>query len=149
MIIDNIKNAPLYYGVSERIAVALKFLRENDFSVMNPGKYEIDGSNVYALVQRYESKPVEKCKWEAHRRYIDVQYVAEGIEQIGYANLGQMKVSQEYREEGDYLLLEGKGDFFIFRDGNFAIFAPQDVHMPCIAAAEPQIIKKVVVKILV
>lgn len=49
MVTDNIKNADLYYGMGERIKKALEFLKETDFSKMEPGKYEIDGSNVYAL----------------------------------------------------------------------------------------------------
>jgi len=149
MVIDSIRNAPLYYGLGDRIVSALKFLQESDFSAMEPGKYEIDGSNVYALVQKYESKPREAGKWEAHRKYIDVQYVSEGTEQMGYACIDAMKVTKEYDGEGDYLLLEGEGSMLVCRAGTFAIFSPEDAHMPGIALDKPQEIKKVVVKVRV
>jgi YhcH/YjgK/YiaL family protein len=67
MIVDNIKNAGLYYGMGPRIEQALKYLQQNDFAGMEPGKYEIDGNNVYALVQKYDSKPFSEGKWEGHR----------------------------------------------------------------------------------
>lgn len=147
VVIDHIKNASLYYSAGERIATALRFLEENDFSKMEPGRYEIDGPNIYFLVQHYESKPIEEGKWEAHRRYIDIQFVAEGEELIGHANTKQLKISQEYSEDKDFSLFEGEGKYYKVKEGMFMIFTPEDAHMPCIAQTFPQTIKKVVVKI--
>lgn len=149
MVMDNIINAHLYKGLSERIATGLKYIKENNFSNMEPGKYEIDGSNVYALILEYESKPFDTCKWESHRRYIDVQYIVNGFERIGYANIDSIKISQEYDREKDYMFLEGEGNFFHITAGTFAIFGPQDAHMVGIAENEPGKVKKVVIKILV
>lgn len=149
MIADSLKNAGTYSYINERIALALKFLQENDATKMEPGRYEIDGASVYALVQSYESLPVEDGKWEAHRRYIDVQYVAQGTERMGYANIDNLAVTQEYMENGDYMLLEGDGSFLTVKPGCFAVFFPQDAHMPCIAVGKPDCIIKVVVKVLV
>ena len=149
MIVDNIKNANLYFGMGERIEKALKYLQQNDFTKMDTGKYEIDGSNVFALVQKYDSKPLSAGLWEAHRNFIDVQYVADGAEQMGYAFIEPMKVSKEYDPAGDCLLLEGKGNMLVCSKGTFCIFAPADAHMPCIAIDAPQPIVKVVVKVRV
>src|SRR5574340_275000 len=112
MIIDHLKNAALYYGMSEKFAAAFNYLKNSDLSNINPGKYEIDGSNIYALVQRYMTKPRENGFWEAHRRYIDIQYVVKGVELIGYANLDNLKAG-EYDEAKDFLPLQGNGDFII------------------------------------
>ena len=59
--------------------MAFNFLTKNDFSKMEAGKYEIDKSDIYALVQSYETKVKEKGSWEGHRRYLDIQYMVEGI----------------------------------------------------------------------
>lgn len=59
MIIDQLKNASLYYGMSEKLVPAFNYLKNADLSNINPGKYEIDGSNIYALIQRYVTKPRE------------------------------------------------------------------------------------------
>lgn len=147
MIIDRLKNASQYYGMGPGIKLALEYLQKTDFAELEPGKYEIEGSNVYAMVQQYETKQMEKGVWEAHRKYIDVQYVYNGTEQMGYSNIEGMKVAKEYDESGDYLLLEGKGNFIKLTSGFFAIFAPDDVHMPCVAIDTPTEVKKVVVKV--
>ena len=147
MIIDCIDNASFYYGVNKRLIRAFKFLKEENLVEIKPGKYEIDGSNIYALVQSYETKPEEKGAWEAHRKYIDIQYLVSGTERMGCANLEAMTVCREYTEAEDYLLLEGKGNFFLIEPKNFVIFMPQDVHMPGSAATRPQVVKKVVVKV--
>lgn len=149
MIIDVLENAQLYAGLHSRIELGLNFLKSNNFSEMEPGKYEIDGKNVFALVQGYQTKPRDAGVWESHRRYIDIQYVAEGMERIGYANLKTLTPSQPYDKENDFELFKGHGDFLTVNAGTFAIFAPQDAHMPCIAIQEPLQVKKVVIKVLI
>lgn len=149
MIIDKIKNASLYYGLNKRMEAAFRFLQDNELNKMALGKYEIDGDKVYALIHHYETKPKEKSLWEAHRKYIDVQYIAEGSELMGYANIGDMKVSKDYDDKDDYLLFEGSGDYLAARPGTFIIFAPEDAHMPGTAITEPKPVIKVVVKVLI
>lgn len=149
MIIDNIQNAALYKGLNGRIQKALDYLAQTDFAALQPGRYEIEGDRVYALVQHYNTKLREKGLWEAHRRYIDVQFVANGIESMGYAPLGNMTVTQPYAADKDCVLFSGDGDFVTATTGTFVIFFPQDAHMPCIASGAPQPMVKVVVKVAV
>jgi biofilm protein TabA len=146
MMIDQLNNASFYLGVNKGLAVAFHYLQNTDLSKIEPGKYEIDGSRIYALVQQYETKSKEKGRWEAHRRYMDLQYVFGGVERIGYANLEQLQAG-EYDEAKDFLALSGEGDFFVVRAGTFVILAPQDGHMPGIAVSGPQPVKKIVVKV--
>jgi YhcH/YjgK/YiaL family protein len=148
MVIDSLNNSHLYYGLGEKIAKALRYLQESDFSKVEPGDYEIDGSNIIAKVQQYNSKPLAEGVWEAHRRYIDIQYVADGIERIGYANINKMKITKKYDESEDYCFLEGEGNFLTFRKGEFTILFPDDVHMPSCSIGGSKPVKKVVVKVL-
>lgn len=150
MIIDSLKNAQAYYGLGERLKAALEFLKNIDLGKYKPGKYEINGTEVYALVQQYETKPLEKGAWEAHRKYIDVQFILEGCEIMGYANISKMSPTTEYDEAGDYLLLVGEGSYFKMDAGSFAVFSPEDAHMPGLAVKNISgNIKKVVVKVAV
>lgn len=149
MIIDRIDNAPMYNGLTPRLAAALTYLRDTNFSEMELDRYDIDGDEVYAMVQGYTTKDVSKGLWEAHRRYIDVQFVSDGIERMGYANLTDLTVSQEYDDKDDYLLLQGEGDFLTMPAGTFIILGPQDAHMPQIAVGTPCDVRKVVVKVAV
>ena len=148
MIIDQLKNVSWYFGMNEKLTRALQYLQNTDLSGIGQGKYEIDGFDGYAIVQQYETRPKEKGLWEAHRRYIDIQYVVSGTELIGYANLNHMKAG-DYDEVKDLLPFQGDGDFFVVREGTFVILTPQDAHMPGIAVSTPQLVKKVVLKVCV
>ncbi|MDD5686755.1 MAG: YhcH/YjgK/YiaL family protein [Elusimicrobia bacterium] len=147
MIIDNIKNASLYYNLNARLKSAFSFLTRKDLSVMEPGKYEIEGTDIFAIVQSYQTKQKDKGFWESHRKYIDIQYMISGIESIGYADISCMKTLKEYSEKDDLLVLEGNGDFLTLNQDHFAILMPQDAHMPAIVHDTPQPVKKVVVKV--
>ena len=120
--------------------------KQTDFTALSPGAYAIEGSEAYAIVQHYETGPLAARRWEAHRRYIDIQFVLDGVELMGYANLDRLAAGP-YDEDKDYLLLEGDGDFFVVRAGTFVIFMPQDAHMPGRVAGVPQAMWKVVVKV--
>jgi YhcH/YjgK/YiaL family protein len=109
----------------------------------------VDGESVFALVLHLETKPKKAAFWEAHRRYIDVQYIFEGAERMGRADIRALKPSAEYDAEKDLQKLKGRGDFFTVPAGTFAIFWPHDGHMPDVAVKEPKPVKKVVVKVLV
>ena len=148
MIIDRLEKASLYQGVHKRLAVAFDYLQKTDLEKVEPGTREIDGRKVYVMVQQYETKPMEKGRWEAHRKYIDVQYVHRGAERFGYANVLDLKPGN-YDEAKDFLSLEGegKGDFFLVRQGTFVILFPQDGHMPGMAVSLPQPVRKFVVKV--
>lgn len=149
MITDVMKHAALYHGVAPGIRKALEYLAKTDFSEIAPGRIELDGKNIYALVQHYDSKPREQGLWEAHRKYIDVQFVSSGVETMGYATLATMTETKAYEAEKDYALFSGKGDYITVRAGTFAVFFPQDVHSPCLAWETPAPVRKVVVKVAI
>lgn len=148
MVIGNLKDADSYKGLGASISRALDFLKKTDFSRTKASKIEIDGQNIYAMVQLYESRLPQNGVWETHKKYIDIHYIVDGSELIGYNDILNMEKTTEYDDNGDYILYKGKGDFFKLNSGYFAIFMPQDVHMPCIAQESPEQIKKVVIKVL-
>lgn len=147
MIIDHIRNAAKYDGLNPRIKAALAWLATTDLAALAPGRYELDGSNLYVLMQGYDSKDPAQGKWEAHRRYIDIQYVVSGTEQMGYAEISTLQAG-EYNAEKDFLFLQGQGSMLTCRPGTFVIFYPQDAHMPSLAIDQPQPVFKAVVKVL-
>ena len=147
MIIDNLGNAHMYKQLSHGIRTGLEFLERKDLNDLSTGRHDILGDACYAMVNCYDSKPVEQGVWEAHRRYIDIQYILGGREMMGYADIQRLKVCREYDEAQDYLLLEGKGDFVLAEEGSFLIFAPQDAHMPGVAVDSPEPVRKIVVKV--
>lgn len=147
MIIDNLNSASMYYNLSPRIAAALEWLKKTDLSKLELGRHDIQGDDCYALVQEYETKKLsEDSYWEAHKKYIDVQYIVSGSELMGYANIESLAEIADYDSSKDKLTLDGDGDFFLVTAGQFVIFAPHDGHLPCVTLESPELVRKVVVK---
>lgn len=149
MIIDTLDNAALYQGLERKIRMAFDYLAHTDLSAITPGRYALDGDQVYALVEHYTTRPREQGVWEAHRRYLDVQYVVEGLETIGYAHIASLSITQPYSLEKDRTLFAGTGDFLTVRAGTFLVFFPEDGHIPGLVCGEPQTVCKVVIKVAV
>jgi YhcH/YjgK/YiaL family protein len=146
MIFDTLDNHARYEGLGNNLPAALKFLLENDLTSLPPGRMDIDGGNLYALVQEYFTRPAEQGVWEAHRRYIDVQYMVSGQERMGVANLRTMQLG-EYVSEKDFQPMSGKGDYLDVLAGSFVIFFPEDGHMPGLCVIAPEAVRKVVLKV--
>jgi YhcH/YjgK/YiaL family protein len=147
MIVDNIKNAQFYYSLGEKFQKAFEFLKNTDLLALDNGRYCLEGDDVFAIVQEYQTKPEAEGKFEVHRKYIDIQYIVKGEEKLGYLHLDAFIQKGDFDEEKDIVFGEGKGVFVKAKEGNFVIFAPQDAHMPSIAVYEPLPVKKVVIKI--
>ena len=146
MILDRIENAPLYYATHKRFQQAFEYIASIDIHTIPVGRHEVDGASLYALVQEYDTKLKEQGKWEAHRRYIDLQFVVQGVEGFGYANVHHLQQG-EYDAAKDLLPLQGEGDLIIVKGGNFLLLMPEDAHMPCMAIGEPAPVRKIVLKI--
>jgi YhcH/YjgK/YiaL family protein len=151
MIKDKLQNAEAYARLGAGVARALEFLRTTDCAKLAPGKYEIDDQRVFAVVQRYQPKPLAQAGWEAHHRYIDVQYVAEGSERIGVASLSpDLPIAKPYDPQTDLIFYNTTGDWLMLQAGEFAILTPSDVHAPGLALESGGgEVLKVVVKIRV
>jgi YhcH/YjgK/YiaL family protein len=146
MILDRIENAAFYYPVHKRFRSAFDYLHSIDVHTLPVGRHEVDGADLYALVQQYDTKPKEQCVWEAHRRYIDLQYLVQGAEGFICANIHHLQQG-EYDDARDVLRLQGEGDFITVRSGSFILLLPEDAHRPCMVVGEPAPIRKIVLKI--
>jgi YhcH/YjgK/YiaL family protein len=147
LIIDKLSNVKQYDGLHPRIKKGLHYLVDTNLDGLVAGTYEIEEDKVIVIIQEYETKLLEQCRWESHYHYTDIQYIIKGEEKMGYTNIENTQVVEAY-EEKDLMFLEGNGDYIHVKEGYFAIFTPQDAHMPCICTNKPQFIKKAVVKVL-
>ncbi len=148
MIFDTLANAGSYRHLSPRIARGLDWLAA--FSVLQAdGRYDIDRDKVFALVQSYATVAPAEKKFESHRDYLDIQYVAVGDEVIQYAPLRDLQPVTAYNAEKDFLLYAEPASItpLHFSPGLFAIFYPQDGHKPGCMNGQSSPIKKVVIKV--
>ncbi len=153
MIKDNIKNIENYCNLPERVKKGLEYIKDTDFSKLQNGKHEILGNKVFAVVQDYLSKPLNEGKFEAHKKYTDIQYIIQGEEKIGVGDINNFTEITEYNTENDIVFLVHNSrealDFISIKEQEFAIFTPEDAHMPSIAVKTPNSVRKAVVKVLV
>ena len=147
MIIDRLENAAATAPLAPRLRQGLEWLRRTDLRVLPEGRHDIEGDRLFALVQEYRTRGAAECRWEAHRTYTDIQYVVDGAERMGYANIARTSVQQPYDADRDVAFFEPGTDFVTVHAGMFVIFAPEDVHAPGGAAGERQVVRKIVLKI--
>lgn len=150
MIIDTLQNAHLYYGLGPKFIKAFEYLAQTDFSAVAKGKYEIDGQQIFAIVNEYDTVDAATEQMESHKKYIDVQYVVSGAELVGHDFLNGQQPSKAYDADTDFMLFGEKPSFFTkLAQHHFAIFFPTDLHMPNLRIDAPAAVKKVVIKISV
>ena len=148
MIYDKINNISFYKGLSTDIYEGLLFLNaatkdlDNGVYIVNP--------RVKAIVSDYTTKDLNEYGYEAHREFIDIQYLISGEEKICCLPLEYLQETKPYNEEHDAAFYEEaniKPQELLIGNGYFTILFPQDGHMPQLCAKEPTAVKKVVVKV--
>ncbi len=148
MIFDTLKNVDNYKGLG-RVYDALKFLSETDLSKIELGRYELDGDNIFYMVQSYDTDP-SKTVSEAHRKYIDIQFMVEGEEIIGVADISSEKELTEAKEENDVWFYNCKTEPLVLSAGKYMVLYPNDLHCPGVATNGTALTcRKVVVKVKV
>jgi YhcH/YjgK/YiaL family protein len=148
MILDILENANKYADLHKGFAEAFTFLQRPDLIDLPVGRYEIDGERVFALVSREHGQQREEGQLETHEEYVDIQFVLEGTDEMGW------KPKALCKEPVD--AYDPKTDLQFFTDephawvptapGMFVVFFPEEAHLPLISEGE---LHKVVVKVAV
>lgn len=148
MFFSNVTIAEKYNYLEEKFVRAYKWLAETDIKALPAGSYPIMGDDVIANVQEYTTFPASEGRFETHEKYFDIQYMVTGKEQFGVCKRDGLVV-QERIDENDVIFYEEpefSGTVFL-DEGDLIVVAPEDAHKPRCCAAEPEAVKKVVVKV--
>lgn len=146
MILDKLENAETYFGLHAGFRKAFEFLSRSDLSNLEASRYAIDGEEIYALVQSGHGKERNEARLEAHRRYIDIQFLIDGNEQTGWSTRdGCREIYRAYDSERDIeFFSDSPQTYLTLKPGTFAIFFPADAHAPMISEGN---VHKCVVKV--
>ncbi len=128
---------------------AFKFLKETNFDTIVPGRYELDTTGTYASVSDYTTKDSDTVHFEAHKKFIDIQYVPKGHEYIGITSLENIQTKiKEYNSEKDIEFFDKTDNGQRLADKNhFFVFFPSDGHKPCLKVDTNNQVRKIVIKI--
>jgi YhcH/YjgK/YiaL family protein len=148
MILTTLADADAISALEPGIAAGIRWLRAFDPSLAD-GRHDVDGDEVFALVSTYPTGPATEKRFETHRVYLDLQYVAAGAERILHAPAEGLAVEVPYDEAKDIAFhAEPKASSsLLLRAGDLAVFHPADAHKPgCMAGGRDEV-RKVVVKV--
>jgi len=148
IIINKLQHAERYYNMHPAFEKAFKFLRQKGLAKLPAGRYKIDGDRLFCIISKGPGRSRAEAKLEAHRKYIDIQYVIAGKEEMGFKPTANCTLP--------YIVYDADKDIEFFKDkpdswtpvpaGSFVIFFPQDAHAPLVSKGE---IHKAVLKIAV
>jgi YhcH/YjgK/YiaL family protein len=152
MIITNVNSKDLksFQSVHPRFKKAFEFIEMAVKEDLADGNYEIDGKDIYAFISSYKTKTEREAKFEAHKKYIDIQCILSGTEVIGFETPEKVELIEDYKDGGDicFYSLNKDYDKIVLTKGEFAIIMTDELHAPCLSLNdEPTDVKKVVVKI--
>lgn len=149
MIFDSMKNSAQYEALHPDFAMAFEFIRRASETGLAVGTYELAGRRVYGSVQEYTTKSEAEAAFEAHRKYIDIQYIDTGRERMLLASVDGMTPATPYSDEKDVLFFD-EADApvsAVVSAGEYGIFFPSDVHKPSLSVDAPASVRKILVKI--
>lgn len=147
MIYDDITNIERY-NIPENVVSFIKAMSDD----ITEGKYKVDENN-YANVNVYTTKSHQDCPLEAHKKYIDIQLLLYGKEQLNYTDINGLSVSNEYDESRDVMFFHTPAyplNSIQLSKGKFTLLYPNEAHSPQMNYNDNSCeVKKVVVKIKV
>ena len=152
MIVTDLEHLHEQMPASPRLQTALDFLMKSRLQDLPDGRIEIDGDRLYALIQSYQTIPWENAKFEAHRRYIDLQFVAAGSEAMGWCHIDGLTETVPYNEAKDVWYGKPASDQITavpLVAGQLAVLFPNDAHAPKLQVVKPEGVKKIVVKVMI
>lgn len=128
---------------------ALDFLKRPDLKSLPEGRYDLTAEGAYAALSEYTTKEWDTARYEAHRKYIDIQYVSAGEEYIEVLPLASIREEQKYDPEADIMFFDDRteGTKLLADPSCFFVFFPSNAHKPCLKIEEAKAVKKIVVKI--
>jgi len=146
MILDRLDQADRYASLHLDFAPAIAFLRSRPLDRLPLERIDLDGESLYAMVSKPQARKREDARLEAHRKYIDIQYLIAGAEEMGWKSRKTcQKLEAEYDPAKDVELFADAPDTYLaIRPGMFVIFFPEDAHAPLIGSGE---VHKIVIKV--
>ena len=148
--LDSLNSNKWLSGIGQSNKI-IDIIEKTDFTKKDDGTYKIDSEDFYYIITTYNtSKNIEEKPAEAHRKYIDLQYILYGEEKIGFADYRNPKMLFKDYNEDNYIELfsriEDEG-FFILKKSMYAVFFPEDVHRPGMTNKEGRGVRKIIFKI--
>ena len=147
MILDSLKNKAQYAALHPRFQAVFDFIDNNDVASLPCGRHDIDGDNIFVMVQELDLREVSAARLELHRKYIDIQLLLSGPNEVfGWSEKKDCLTAEtEFDEQKDIQLFTDIPQcFYSVGEGQFSILFPEDGHAPMLGEGH---VKKCIFKI--
>jgi biofilm protein TabA len=146
MIFSTLSQSDRYAALHPLFPRAFEYIRNTNLKALTPGHYPIIGDDLFAIVEHVPGRTRAEAQLECHRRYIDIQLVLEGVDEMGWKPFAECREPvDDYRAEHDIQFFrDAPASWIATPPGTFCIFFPEDAHAPLVSAGS---IRKVVIKI--
>jgi biofilm protein TabA len=138
LILDELTAAARYEKLHAGFRAGFEFLKQTNLASLESGRHEIEGDQVFALINRDPGRGRAGARLEAHRKYIDIQFLVSGQEEIGWRRLAECsRPIEPFNVERDIIFFEDEPlAWIVLPVGKFMIFYPQDAHAPLAAIGD-------------
>jgi YhcH/YjgK/YiaL family protein len=147
MIYDKLENAAIYYALHPLFKSTFDALQNWDWENLPCGRHDIDGDNIFINLAEYQTVLPDQGVWEAHRKYIDIQVIIHGEEQMGHTFNNTLQIKDVYDASKDVEFYSGAGQLITYSKSTFAIYYPHDAHKPGLISGAPGTVRKAVAKV--
>ena len=146
MILSTLSQADRYAALHPLFPRAFDFIRDTNLLALAPGRYPIVGEQLFVIVENVAGRTREAAKLECHRKYIDIQLVLEGTDEMGWKALADcaQPVSDYSAEKDIRFFQDAPATWIAVPPGAFCIFFPEDAHAPLVSNSN---IRKAIFKI--
>lgn len=146
MIVCQWKELSRYVAVIPGLEEAMALVR--GLKSLEPAIYPLENGG-RVMVQKGTTVPAQGGEPEAHRKFLDIQYVVKGQEVVGWAPVETLTPTVPFSEEKDVGFYTGRCDFMRIGEGYCYVVFPEDAHMPSRHLDEANEYQKIVVKLKV
>lgn len=147
MIYDQLENAAIYYSLHPLFPKAFDALQQMDWNQLPCGRHNVDGDDIFINLAEYQTVLPDQGIWEAHQRYIDIQLIVDGEEQMGHTFNSSLQIQKIYDPAKDVEFYSGTGQLITYTKSTFAVYYPHDAHKPGLISSAPGTVRKAVAKV--
>jgi biofilm protein TabA len=148
MILSALSQSSRYATLHPLFQRAFDYIRDTDLMALAPGRHTILGEDLFVIAEQAQGKSKEQAQLEAHRKYIDIQLVLEGDEQMGWKPLADcLNPLSDYSTDKDIQFFrDAPASWIAVPPDHFCIFFPEDAHAPLVSNG---LVHKIIFKIAV
>lgn len=148
MILSPLSQSDRYAALHPLFPHTFDYIRNTDLLALAPGRYPILDKQLFVIVENVPARVREAAKLECHRKYIDIQLVLAGDEEMGWKALADCaQPVDDYSVEKDIQFFrDAPATWIATPPGTFCIFFPEDAHAPLVGSGQ---VRKAIFKIAV